>query len=315
MQPTPHRKKLAGKVTIVTGASAGIGQATALAFGQAGARVVLAARRVERLEQTASEIRSAGGQALVVPTDLSNRAEITRLVVTTLAAYGRIDILANIAGWGRYDWFEEFDPEDLRKQYEVNVIGMAELIRQVLPTMQAQRSGHIINMSSYASRISIPPLTVYASTKYAVEGLSDGLRRELLPWGIQVSRVHPSGVKGTEFNKQAAREGGIRYQSLPIGKITREKLAREVVALAERPRRELFISRLYDPGVWMNRRWPGLVDLISAVWVWRKRRTILGTGQEPAQPAPFFFRLRQTAVLGMLAAGAAGWLWLKERSR
>jgi NAD(P)-dependent dehydrogenase (short-subunit alcohol dehydrogenase family) len=126
-------------------------------------------------------------------------------------------------------------------------------------------------MSSYASRIAVPPLTVYASTKYAVEGLSDGLRRELLPWGIKVTRVHPSGVKGTEFNQRAARDGGIRYRSLPIGKITREHLARELVKLVERPRRELFLSRLYDVPVFINRRFPGLVDFVMALWVRLKR--------------------------------------------
>lgn len=95
-----------------------------------------------------------------------------KVVLTT---FGRIDILANIAGAGYYDWFEELSSENLREHYEVNVIGLAELTREVLPTMKAQRSGYILNMCSYSSVISAPPLTVYASTKYAVEGLSDGL--------------------------------------------------------------------------------------------------------------------------------------------
>jgi short-subunit dehydrogenase len=128
--------------------------------------------------------------------------------------------------WGRYDWFEELTPEDLRSQYEVNILGLAELTRQVLPAMKAQKSGHILNMSSYASRVAVPPLTVYASTKYAIEGLTEGLRRELIPWGIEVSRIHPSGVRGTEFNRQAAHQGGIRYRALPVGKVSREQVRR-----------------------------------------------------------------------------------------
>ena len=120
-----------------------------------------------------------GGNALPVRTDLTDLSQITDLVQTTLSTFGRIDILANIAGWGNYDWFEELSAEDLRNYYEVNIIGMAHLIQQVIPIMKTQRSGYILNMSSYASEIATPPLNVYASTKYAVKGLNDALRREL----------------------------------------------------------------------------------------------------------------------------------------
>jgi NADP-dependent 3-hydroxy acid dehydrogenase YdfG len=276
-QPT-----LPGKVIIVTGASSGIGEATARSFANAGAKVVLAARRVDRLNRLAEEIRADGGEAIAIPTDITDRAQISKLVQDTLNNYGRIDVLANIAGWGRYDWIEELSPEDLRNQYDVNVIGLAELTRQVIPFMKAQRSGHIINMSSYASRIAVPPLTIYASTKYAIEGLSDGLRRELIPWGIYVTRVHPSGVKGTEFNRQAGRKGGIRYRSFPLGKVTKEKVAREMVRLVERPRRSLFLSRLYDVPVFFNRRFPGFIDWASAFWVRRKRSKELQAGDRMA---------------------------------
>lgn len=297
-------KGLDGKIAIVTGASAGIGEATARAFALCGAIVVLAARRITRLEKLAREIRKAGGQALAVRTDLTDQADITNLVETTITTYHRIDILANIAGWGRYDWFEEFTPDELRMQYEVNVIGMAELTRQVVPHMKAQGSGHIINMSSYASRISVPPLTVYASTKYAVEGLTDGLRRELAPWGIHVSRVHPSGVSGTEFNQQAKQGGGITYKAVPIGRITREDLAQALVRLVKEPRSELFISRLYDVPVAINRRFPGLVDLFFNFWVRRKRPELSDF------PAPMPAKWIAPAALLSLGIGAALIAWV-----
>ncbi|HET7009328.1 MAG TPA: SDR family oxidoreductase [Anaerolineales bacterium] len=284
------RRPLEGKVAIITGASSGIGEASAREFARAGAHTMLAARREERLERLAGEIRAAGGTAIPVRTDLTDLSQITRLVRMTLAEYGRIDILANIAGWGRYDWIEELSPEDLRQQYEVNVLGMAELIRQVVPSMKSQKSGLIINMCSYASQISVPPLTIYASTKYAVEGLTDGLRRELLPWGVTVIRVHPSGVTGTEFNEHARKNGGITYRSVPVGRISREHLAKELVGLALHPRRTLFISRLYDLPVLVNKVFPGLVDAVSAAWVRRQRRKDLRTvGQvRPARyPSPF----------------------------
>lgn len=267
-----RRLAIDGKVAIVTGASSGIGESTARELAQAGAITILAARRVERLEKLEKEIRKMGGRALAIPTDLTQPEQITHLVQTTLTRFGRIDILANIAGWAVYDWFEELSPEELRRPFEVNVIGMAELIRQVIPAMKKQRSGFILNMSSYVSRLSVPPMTVYASTKYAVEGLTDGLRRALLPWGITVIRIHPSSVTGTEFSHHATRAGTVKYTPIPIGRISRENLARHIVGLIEKPQRALFISRIYDVPVLLNRLFPGFVDQVSAMWVRRRRK-------------------------------------------
>ena len=268
-----RRPAIDGKTAIITGASSGIGESTAREFARAGATTVLAARRLERLERLAEEIRKMGGNALPVRTDLTDLSQITDLVQTSLSTFGRIDILANIAGWGNYDWFEELSAEDLRNYYEVNIIGMAHLIQQVIPIMKTQRSGYILNMSSYASEIATPPLNVYASTKYAVKGLNDALRRELLPWGITVIRIHPSAVSGTEFNKKAGRKSGsIKYRSIPIGRVGREVIARKIVQLVEQPRRALYYSRVYDIPVVLNQLFPEILDWISAAWVRRKRK-------------------------------------------
>lgn len=268
-----RRPAIDGKIAIVTGASSGIGEATAREFARAGATTVLAARRIARLERLADEIHTMGGTALPVQTDLTNLSQIKNLVQTTVSTYSRIDILVNIAGWGNYDWFEELTTEDLRNYFEVNVIGMAQLIQQVIPIMKVQRSGCILNMSSYTSEIGTPPLNVYASTKYAVKGLNDALRRELLPWGITVIRIHPSAVSGTEFNKKAGRKSGsIKYRSIPIGRVSREAIARRIVQLVEQPRRALYYSRVYDVPVVLNQIFPEILDWISAAWVRRQRK-------------------------------------------
>jgi NADP-dependent 3-hydroxy acid dehydrogenase YdfG len=277
-----RRPAIDGKVVIVTGASSGIGESTAREFASAGAITVLAARREERLKRLQKELEEMGGNALAVPTDLTDCDQITHLVQATLSKYGRIDILANIAGWAIYDWFEELSPDELRQTYEVNVIGLAELTRQVIPTMKAQRSGSILNMSSYVSRISVPPLTVYASTKYAIEGLTDGLRRALIPWGITVIRIHPSSVSGTEFNHRVTRGGTVKYRPVPIGRISRERLARHIVGLIENPRRALFISRIYEVPVLINKLFPEIVDWISETWVRRQRKQQVPAGDETA---------------------------------
>lgn len=268
-----RRPAIDGKIAIVTGASSGIGESTAREFARAGATTVLAARRIGRLERLADEIHKMGGIALPVQTDLTDLAQIAELVQRTVATFGRIDILANIAGWGNYDWFEELSPEDLRNYYEVNIIGMAQLIQHVIPTMKMQRAGFILNMSSYTSEIGTPPLNVYASTKYAVKGLNDALRRELLPWGITVIRIHPSAVSGTEFNQKAGRKSGsIKYRSIPIGRVSREAIARKIVKLVEHPRRALYYSRVYDVPVVLNQLLPEVLDWISAAWVRRHRK-------------------------------------------
>jgi len=309
-----RRPAIDGKVVIVTGASSGIGEATALEFARAGAITVLAARRKARLERLQNEIEVNGGTALVIPTDLTDLDQITNLVQRTLSKLGRIDVLANIAGWGFYDWFEELSSEELRRHYEVNVIGLAELTRQVIPAMKAQQSGFILNMSSYVSRISVPPLTVYASTKYAVEGLTDGLRRSLLPWGITVIRIHPGSVSGTEFNKNVVRKGRVEYRAVPIGRISRERLARHIVNLIEKPRRALFISRVYEVPVLLNKFFPEVVDWISATWVRRKYSEEQKPIPEGVQPVhyPSSFSIWQLAG-GLSLFALIAMLWRRKR--
>ena len=257
-------KDLSDKIIIVTGASDGIGREIAEELGtQRHATVVLAARRDFLLEEVAEKIRAAGGSALVAPTDLRVSAQIVNLVRRTMETYGRIDVLINVAGMGYYDWIEEQTADEILEQFQTNVIGMADLIRQVVPVMKKQHDGHIINFASYASRIAAPPLTFYSSTKYAVEGLTDGLRRELAPWNIRMTRVHPSAVD-TKFNAKAARHGGIEYPYDKITGVTKEQVARKVIAAIGTHRRAVFVSRfriLSELGVTVNRYLPGIIDL------------------------------------------------------
>src|SRR5574341_1305475 len=137
-----NHSDLHGKIVIVTGASSGIGEVSARAFARAGARVVLAARRVERLEAVAQAIRAAGADALVVPADFGQLADCQNIVRQTLARFGRIDVLFNNAGFGRLGWLEKLDPvTDIEALVAVNVLGVMQTTRQVLPVMIEQRSG------------------------------------------------------------------------------------------------------------------------------------------------------------------------------
>jgi short-subunit dehydrogenase len=254
--------EIKGKVVIVTGASSGIGEATARQFGREGAKVVLAARRVEKLESLADEISKMGTEAetLVVQADLSKLEDIRTLIQKTLDRFGRIDVLVNNAGFGKLDWLEKLDPvRDIQAQFDVNVLGVIQTTRQALPVMIRQRSGHIIQMCSMAGLVATPTYTIYAACKHAVHGFSEALRREVKPWGIDVSMVYPGGV-ATEFGSHAGINRKTKATTPKFMLLSADDVGRAVVQLVRRPRPMWIIPWLWTFTVWMNRFLNGVVD-------------------------------------------------------
>jgi len=268
---------MAGKVVVVTGASSGIGEATAREFGRAGANVVLAARRLDRLEALAREIEGlgSGAAALPVAADLSRLEDITALVTQAQERFGRIDVLFNNAGFGRLDWLENLDPaKDIAAQLNVNVLGVIQTTRQVLPLMIAQRGGHVINMASVAGLVGTPTYTIYAACKFAVRGFSEALRREVAPWGIRVSVIYPGGV-ATEFGSHAGIKRKTKATTPAWMRLTAEDVGRAVVGLVRRPRAGLIITWPFRFSVLLNNLLPGLVD-----WTTINQYTKLERGDE-----------------------------------
>lgn len=254
-----------GKVVIVTGASSGIGEATARQFGRGGAKVVLAARRVDRLQTLAQEITGmhTGAETLVVQADLSRLEDIQALINQTLETFGRIDVLVNNAGFGRLDWLENLDPvKDIQSQFDVNVMGVIQTTRQALPVMIKQRSGHVINMCSMAGLVATPTYTIYAACKHAVHGFSEALRREVKPWGIDVSMVYPGGVV-TEFASHAGIKRKTKATTPKALLLTAEQVGNAVVQLVRHPRAMWIIPWAWSFTVWMNRNLNWLVDLTT----------------------------------------------------
>jgi short-subunit dehydrogenase len=251
-----------GKVAIVTGASSGIGEATAREFGREGAKVVIAARRVDKLQALAQEIYALGNGAgcLVVQADLSKLEDIQTLIDQTLSKFGRIDILVNNAGFGRLDWLEKLDPiKDIQAQIDVNVMGVIQTTRLVLPVMIKQRSGSIINMGSMAGLVGTPTYTIYAASKHAVHGFSEALRREVKPWGIDVSMIYPGGVV-TEFGQHAGIKRKTKATTPKFLLLTAEDVGRAVVKLVRRPRGMWIIPWLWSPTALLNKLFPSFVD-------------------------------------------------------
>lgn len=186
-------------VVIITGASSGIGEQAALLLGARGYRVVLAARRMERLEALAEQIRLDGGDALAIPLDLSRIGQIQELVDRVRKELGRIDTLVNNGGYARHLWLDQQDPTaDIQYQLQVNLVGMIQLTRAVLPDMLAAGEGQIIHISSVASYVGIPTYSMYNASKFGSRGFMASLRRELRGTGVVVSEIFPGAVD-TDF--------------------------------------------------------------------------------------------------------------------
>jgi NAD(P)-dependent dehydrogenase (short-subunit alcohol dehydrogenase family) len=187
------------KTAFVTGASAGIGEATARALLAAGYRVFAGARRLDRM----AGLAAAG--ATLLKLDLTDDASIVAAVNTIKNEAGRIDVLVNNAGYGSYGALEDVPLDEGRRQFEVNVFGLARLCQLVLPMMRAQKSGKIINVTSIGGKIWEPLGAWYHATKFAVEGLSDCLRVEVAPFGVDVIVIEPGAIR-TEW-AGIARDG------------------------------------------------------------------------------------------------------------
>ena len=191
------------KVVLVTGASSGIGEETVKALLTAGYVVYAGARRVDRMQPLAA----AGARLLAL--DVTDEASTAAAVETVLKEAGAIDVLVNNAGYGSYGALEDVPLEEARRQFDVNIFGLARLIQLVLPAMRARRSGRIVNISSIGGKFGEPFGCWYHATKFAVEGLSDSLRMELHPFGIDVVVIQPGAIV-TEWNT-LAREGLLKY--------------------------------------------------------------------------------------------------------
>jgi len=249
-------------VILITGASSGIGTATARFFAEQGYRVVLAARRYEILSEIADEINNLGGDALPIKADVSNLEELHHLVETSLDRYQQIDVLFNNAGFGSMDWLEKLDPiADIQNQIQVNLLGTIWTTQAVLPGMIERRTGHIINMCSIAGLIATPTYTAYSASKFAMRGFSEALRREVGIYGIQVSTIFAGSVD-TEFRQKAGirrKTGMITPRSL---RLKAEDVAKAVFDLTQHPRRDRIIPKVMQFVFWFNEVFPGIIDRI-----------------------------------------------------
>lgn len=230
------------RVALVTGASAGIGRETALAFARRGWAVALAARRVDRLETLAEQIRGEGGQALVTPADVADRSQVDTMVAQSVDRLGRLDALVNNAGYGLFGQVEDLEEAELRRIFDVNVFGVWYGMMAAIPIMLRQGEGHIFNVSSVIGKRGTPYHGAYCATKFAVCGLTESARVELRPRNIRVTLVCPSLTETEFFDKGSmARRANHSFKrfSRPM---PAEPVGRAIARTAGRDRTQLVFT-------------------------------------------------------------------------
>jgi short-subunit dehydrogenase len=248
------------KVVIITGASSGIGAAVAKRLGQDGMRLTLAARRTDRLQAVAEEVRASGGEALVLQTDVTRQVDLDAMLAATLERWGRVDVLFNNAGMGVDRSFVDLTPDQIARAVNLNLLAVMTCAHTVLPVMLKQKSGHIINTSSLAGLVAVS--TVYTGTKFGVVGFSDGLRRELLKTGVHVSAFCP-GFTPSEISEdlKAHYENRPEAPRFP-GLMSNQYVADQVAFLVDHPRRIFAIPKSWRFLVQLAYVAPWLADLL-----------------------------------------------------
>ncbi|HEY0418609.1 MAG TPA: SDR family oxidoreductase [Acetobacteraceae bacterium] len=229
------------QVVVITGASSGIGRATAQAFARRGANLVLAARRAQLLEEAAHECEALGGTAITVPTDVTDEAQVQVLGRRALERFGGIDVWFNNAGVGAFGRLESIPMDAWRRLIEINLFGYVHGARVALPQFKAQGRGVLVQNASIVGRTAKSDGTAYATSKFAIRGFSEALRQELLDQpGIHVCTVLPS-VIDTPFFQHAANYSGRSVRAAPPV-YTPEEVAETVVELVERPQAEVIVG-------------------------------------------------------------------------
>jgi short-subunit dehydrogenase len=252
-------------VVVITGASSGIGRATALAFARKKARLVLAARRPDAIESLARECRKLGAEAVAVPTDVLDAASTEGLATRAIEAFGRIDVWINNAAVAVFGAFLEVPLGDYQRVLDVNVMGYVRGARAVLPHFQARGSGMLINVSSVEGVIPQPYGTAYAISKAAERALAVSLRSELLlegATGIRVCTVLPAAVD-TPIYQQAANYTGHKVRPIPPV-YTAQRVARTIVKLTRKPRREVAVGPTGRLLLLKHKAVPGAIEAATA---------------------------------------------------
>jgi short-subunit dehydrogenase len=251
-----------GKTAVVTGASSGIGAATALRLAREGMQLVLVARREERLQDLANEIKAAGGEALPMAADLSHEEERLRLYAQIAQRFENTDVLVNNAGFGWYGYFAEMPWSTAMEMMQVNNAAVAHLTSLFLPGMRARNAGHIVNVGSIAGGLPSQGVALYSATKSFLDAFTTALHREMGGTKVRVSIVRPGAVASGFFDAAAKRRarlpGAIERAGISAGRV-----AERIWGLLNRPRRVVYVPWEMWISPWLELSFGWLMDLLG----------------------------------------------------
>jgi len=246
------------KVVVITGASSGIGEASAVEFAKRQSSVVLVARRKENLESVAKNLAKYGNKILVCQCDVSKWQEVEQMSKTVLNKFGRIDILVNNAGFAIYGPVLELKVEEIESQMETNYFGMVYCIKAFLPKMLEQKTGRIVNVASVAGSFGLPGIASYCASKFAILGFSEGLYHELKGSGVGITVVSPIMVR-TNFFDHPSFKSMPKYSPTSISSKT---VAKAIVKASTSPRLEIIVPSFVRVAVWLKHTIPYLINPI-----------------------------------------------------
>ena len=255
------------KVVVITGASSGIGEAAALKFSKKGAKIVLVARRKDKLLEVENKIKEFSQSTLVCQCDVSNKEEVDLMSKIVLDKFGRIDILVNNAGFIIYGQVNQLLTEEIISQMETNYFGMIYCTKAFLHKMLEQHSGHIVNVASVGASFSIPGFASYCATKYAMLGFSEGLYHELVGTGVGLTVVSPFFVRTPLLDNIFHPSKSSTNMS-----ISSETVAKAILKASNSPRLEIVVPSIVRVGIWFKQTFPYFINPIIGS-IFRKKLT------------------------------------------
>ena len=249
---------LKGKVVLITGASSGIGKASALQFAKQGANIVLVGRNKEKLNQVAQEIKNLQVSVFVSQCDVADKNQVETMSKQVFEKFDSVDILVNNAGFAIYGSVSQLSIEEIESQMKTNYFGMIYCVKNFLPKMIKKNSGHIVNVASVAASFGLPGIASYCASKFAMLGFSEGLKHELKGTGVGITVVSPIMVR-TNFFDHPSFEKMPKYSPTSLSS---ETVAKAVVKAANSSRLEIIVPSVVRGVVWMKETFPFFINPI-----------------------------------------------------
>ena len=246
------------KVVLITGASSGIGRASAIKFAKKRAKIILVSRNKKKLEQVESDLNKIASSILVCQCDVSDKTQVQNMAKTVLEKFGSVDFLINNAGFAIYDSVVNLTIEEIESQMSTNYFGMVYCIKNFLPSMIQKKSGHIVNVASVAASFGLPGIAPYCASKFAMLGFSEGLKHELKGTGVGITVVSPIMVR-TNFFDHPSFECMPKYSPTSLSADT---VANAILKAANSPRLEIIVPSIVRGAVWMKTTFPYLINPI-----------------------------------------------------